>query len=66
MGLVSHAGIVTCATSAPRTGAALTDAPVAPGPRPRVFLSYARKDRPLAEPLIRELEAAGYDVWWAG
>jgi TolB-like protein/Flp pilus assembly protein TadD len=44
----------------------LTDAPVAPGSRPRVFLSYAREDRPAAEPLIRALEAAGYDVWWDG
>jgi TolB-like protein/Flp pilus assembly protein TadD len=44
----------------------LTDAPVATGSRPRVFLSYTRKDRPQAEPLIAALEAAGYDVWWDG
>jgi hypothetical protein len=29
-----------------------------------VFLSYAREDRPVAEVLARQLEAAGYSVWW--
>lgn len=29
-----------------------------------VFVSYAREDRPVAEVLARQLEAAGYSVWW--
>jgi TolB-like protein/Flp pilus assembly protein TadD len=44
----------------------LTDAPVAPGPKARVFLSYAREDRPSAVPLIEALERTGFDVWWDG
>lgn len=44
----------------------MTDAPATPGSRPRIFLSYAREDRPSAEPLIAALERAGYDVWWDG
>jgi TolB-like protein/Tfp pilus assembly protein PilF len=30
----------------------------------RVFLSYARLDRPRVQPLVTALEASGLDVWW--
>jgi len=30
----------------------------------RIFLSYARADRPCAERLARVLEGAGHNVWW--
>lgn len=30
----------------------------------RVFISYARRDRPLAKALARYLEARGIEVWW--
>lgn len=30
----------------------------------RVFISYARKDRPIAKALARWLEQRGIDVWW--
>jgi TIR domain len=29
-----------------------------------VFVSYANEDRVRVEPFVRELEAAGYSVWW--
>jgi len=29
-----------------------------------VFVSYARKDWPVAEALVKELQARGFDVWW--
>jgi len=29
-----------------------------------VFFSYKREDRERVEPLVRVLEAAGFDVWW--
>lgn len=31
-----------------------------------VFFSYSRKDLEIALPIIREIEAAGYRVWWDG
>jgi len=30
----------------------------------RIFLSYSREDRELAERIARLLEAAGFEVWW--
>lgn len=30
----------------------------------RVFLSYAREDKPFAQCVARTLEGAGHDVWW--
>lgn len=30
----------------------------------RIFLSYAREDRPFAEMLARVMESAGHNVWW--
>ena len=35
-------------------------------PRTSVFFSYARADRARVEPIIRTLEAEGFDVWWDG
>lgn len=29
-----------------------------------IFLSYASEDRARIEPLVRQLESAGYSVWW--
>jgi hypothetical protein len=29
-----------------------------------VFVSYARRDWPVAEALVKELQARGFDVWW--
>jgi TolB-like protein len=29
-----------------------------------IFISYANEDRTRIEPLVRELETAGYSVWW--
>ena len=31
-----------------------------------VFFSYSREDQPQAVPIIRQLEAAGFVVWWDG
>ncbi|HEV7233606.1 MAG TPA: toll/interleukin-1 receptor domain-containing protein, partial [Sphingorhabdus sp.] len=31
-----------------------------------IFLSYARADQKSALPIIKMLEAAGYQVWWDG
>lgn len=32
----------------------------------KVFFSYSRTDKARAEPIIRALEQAGFDVWWDG
>jgi TolB-like protein len=37
-----------------------------PGPRPQLFVSYARSDLARARPVIALLEGAGFDVWWDG
>jgi TolB-like protein len=43
------------------------DGKAGPGEGPTtVFFSYSRDDQPQAIPIIRQIEAAGFSVWWDG
>lgn len=48
----------------PRPPRAIAKAAAKTNPSSRVFISYARRDRPVAKALARYLESRGIDVWW--
>ncbi len=44
----------------------VADVPAGETNAPTVFFSYSRSDRERALPIIRAIEAAGFNVWWDG